>query len=161
MVEGGHSVQSWKNLSLPNSWIVDDSFTLQTCSDLVQPFSSLAKYDQMKKLISAFYRTDTESRDVMDPEPGRFLQGSISIVITRPVLGMLVAVKINKEWFRAEVLFKLGNMSNTMVGTDFLVKLVDIGKVEVVNIRSMRILEKCFPTLPVQVGTFLPSQCPH
>merc|ERR1712183_449117 len=86
----------------------------------------------MKKLISAFYRIDGESRDVMDPEPG-----------------MLVAVKINKEWFRAEVLFKLGNMS-TLVGTDYLVKLVDLGKVEVVNIRSMRILEKCFPTLPVQ-----------
>ena len=82
------------------------------------------------------------------------------IVITTPFLGMLVAVKINKEWFRAEVLFKLGNMSNTMVGTDFLVKLVDIGKVEVVNIFCMRILEKCFPTLPVQV-TFLPSQCPR
>ena len=76
---------------------------------------------------------------------------------------MLVAVKINQEWLRAEILFKLGNMSDTMagLGLDFLVKLVDIGKVDVVNIRCMRILEKCFPTLPVQVVTFLTSHCPQ
>ena len=76
---------------------------------------------------------------------------------------MLVAVKINQEWLRAEILFKLGNMSDTRagLGLDFLVKLVDIGKVDVVNIRCMRILEKCFPTLPVQVVTFLPSHCHH
>ena len=64
---------------------------------------------------------------------------------------MMVAVQIQKDWFRAQVIFKLGNVSNTAGGSDCLVKLVDIGKVEVVNIRSMRVLEKCFPALPGQV----------
>ena len=47
----------------------------------VQPYSSLIKYDNMKKLISAFYNADN-GISVMDPEPGRLLQGSI-IVISR------------------------------------------------------------------------------
>ena len=38
----------------------------------VQSFSSLAKYDQMNKLISAFYKMEEGSRDVLDPEPGWF-----------------------------------------------------------------------------------------
>ena len=123
----------------------------------VQSYSSLAKYDSMKRVISAFYKADG-GISVMDPEQGRFLQHSI-IIMTRPFLGMLVAVKINEDWFRAEVLFKLGK---TMVGNDFLVKLVDTGKVEVVNIHCMKILEKCFPALPVQVDTLLlTSHCPH
>ena len=66
---------------------------------------------------------------------------------------MLVAVKLNADWLRAQVIFKLGHVSNTMVGKDFLVKLVDIGKVEVVNICCMRILENWIPVLPAQVKT--------
>ena len=121
----------------------------------VQPYSSLAKYDKMKRIISAFYKADG-GISVMDPEQGMILQlSAIIIIITKPFLGMLVAVKINEDWFRAEVLFKLGNMSNTRVGNDFLVKLVDSGKVEVVNIHCMKILEKCFPALPVQVDSLL------
>ena len=74
---------------------------------------------------------------------------------------MLVAVKRDADWHRAQIIFKLGNVSNSIIGNDFLVKLVDIGKVEVVNTYCMRILESCFPVLPAQVKTSITSQCPR
>ena len=76
------------------------------------------------------------------------------------IVGMLVAVKVDEEWHRAQVIFKLGTVSDTKVGNDFLVKLVDIGKVEVVNTGNMKILEKCFPALPVQVESLPTIQYP-
>ena len=76
---------------------------------------------------------------------------------------MLVAVKVDEEWCRAQVIFKLGTVADTEAGSDFLVKLVDLGRVEVVNLRHIRVLEKCFPALPAQVGTAhaLTSSSPH
>ena len=65
---------------------------------------------------------------------------------------MIVAVGIGKDWFRAKIIFKMGTVSPIRAGKDFLVRLVDTGKLEIVNVGCIRSLEKSFALLPVQVS---------
>jgi len=99
----------------------------------VQPHSAEQEYDRMKRQISAFYNRYVDGQPVQYPE-----------------LGMIVAVGVGKDWFRAKIIFKMGTVSPIRAGKDFLVRLVDTGKLEIVNVGCIRSLEKSFALLPVQ-----------
>ena len=65
-----------------------------------------------------------------------------------PFLGQVVAVRVGQDWFRAQIVRKLDSL---MDSNNFLVKLVDTGKVEIVSQEAMKVLQKEFLSLPRQV----------
>ena len=70
-----------------------------------------------------------------------------------PFPGSVVAVPVGEDWFRAQILRRLDSLLDSKENQNFLVKLVDTGKVEVVAQRSMKVLQKEFHSLPRQVNT--------
>ena len=60
---------------------------------------------------------------------------------------------MGEVWSRAEVVRRLDSLLDTKDNQNFLVKLVDTGKLEIVAERSMKVLQKEFRSLPRQVNT--------
>ena len=64
---------------------------------------------------------------------------------------MTLAASVGAEWFRVRILKRVKALTGSKASKDFLVRLVDTGKVELVSLSSMKILEKQFFSLPSQV----------
>ena len=68
----------------------------------------------------------------------------------------MVAAHVGEDWFRAQIVRRLDSVLDSVVESeDFLVKLVDTGKVEIVPQGSMKVLQKEFLSLPRQVNRAL------
>ena len=65
--------------------------------------------------------------------------------------GLTLAASVGAEWFRVRILKRMKALTGSKASKDFLVRLVDTGKVELVSLSSMKILEKQFFSLPSQV----------
>ena len=64
----------------------------------------------------------------------------------------MVAAHVGEDWFRAQIVRRLDSVLDSVVESeDFLVKLVDTGKVEIVSQEAMKVLQKEFLSLPRQV----------
>jgi len=64
--------------------------------------------------------------------------------------GLTLAASVGAEWFRVRILKRMKALTGSKASKDFLVRLVDTGKVELVSLSSMKILEKQFFSLPSQ-----------
>ena len=60
-------------------------------------------------------------------------------------------------WFRAQIVRRLDSLLDSKENQNFLVKLVDTGKLEIVVQGSMKVLQKEFLSLPRQVNCCGPS----
>ena len=67
-----------------------------------------------------------------------------------PLPGQVVAANVGGDWARAQIVKKLDPLLDS---NNFMVKLVDTGKVEIVSQGSMKVLQKEFFSLPKQVYT--------
>ena len=75
-----------------------------------------------------------------------------SVIEVCPFLGQVVAVRVGQDWFRAQIVRKLDSLLDSLMDSNnFLVKLVDTGKVEIVSQEAMKVLQKEFLSLPRQV----------
>ena len=70
-----------------------------------------------------------------------------------PFSGHVIAARVGEGWFRAEIVRRLDSLLDSKDSKNFLVKLVDTGKVEIVDQGSMKVLQKDFLSLPRQVNT--------